>query len=85
MTSLNKGMPIPCGVCTGPLSVIRGSRRGQPCVFYVGVIDFLQPWNNKKWAEWKVKALYHERAAYSCVPPEDYAERFLGFLDEHIT
>jgi hypothetical protein len=74
-----------CGIDAGTLSKLTGKRRGKPAIFYFGVIDFLQPFNYKKTAEWRFKSLMHEKDTFSCVPPKVYAERFLTFLDEHMT
>ncbi|GKY93309.1 hypothetical protein MPSEU_000298500 [Mayamaea pseudoterrestris] len=74
-----------CLVDAGPLSVIRGSRRNAPATYYFGLIDFLQPYNQKKALEYRIKGLFYPRDSFSCVPPQVYADRFLEFLNEHIT
>lgn len=75
-----------CGVDAGPLSRTMGQRRGVPGLFYFGVIDFLQPYNAKKAAEYQFKAMkYGNSPIYSCVPPSMYADRFLSFLERYIT
>ena len=75
-----------CGVNCGPLSILPGERRGNACVFYFGLIDFLQPYNAKKEAEYQWKSLrYGRKSGFSCIPPRPYADRFLAFLDRHIT
>jgi hypothetical protein len=75
-----------CGVDGGLLSVIHGSRRGDRAVYYLGLIDFLQPWTARKVVERRLKALLgYDINAISCVTPEDYASRFLEFLDAHIS
>ncbi|KAL7566693.1 hypothetical protein ACA910_017753 [Epithemia clementina (nom. ined.)] len=75
-----------CGVNCGQLSKVFGERLGNPCVYYFGLIDFLQPYNHKKEAEYRWKTLkYGRRGGFSCIPPRPYAERFLAFLDRHIT
>jgi 1-phosphatidylinositol-4-phosphate 5-kinase len=73
-----------CTVDAGPLSCIHGKRLGAPATYYFGLIDFLQPFNTKKSVEFRLKALVYEKGTYSCVPPEQYADRFLAFLDDHI-
>lgn len=70
----------------GALSSLRGSRKGKEVVFYLGVIDFLQPWTIKKRLERDLKGLAgYDKSAISCVTPTDYADRFLKFVDVHVT
>ena len=52
-------------------------------VYYVGIIDLLTAYNIKKKTEYTVKSLYYRTGKVSCVPPEDYKERFVQFI-EHI-
>jgi hypothetical protein len=73
-----------CGIDAGGLARVQGDRLGHPSVFYLGVIDFLQPFNIPKRAEWKYKSWKYGEG-FSCVPPEQYAERFLAFLESHIS
>jgi choline kinase len=52
----------------------------------MGLIDFLQPWTTRKVIERQLKGLMGQDInAISCVTPEEYADRFLEFLDNHIT
>ena len=67
-----------------PLSSLEGLRKGNKAVVYLGLIDFLQPYNYKKMLEYRYKSLIHKKAAFSCVPPELYALRFLDFLEQHV-
>lgn len=73
-----------CVVDGGPLSHIHGKRTGSEAIYYFGLIDFLQPFNRKKLLEYHAKGLVYEKTAFSCIPPDAYAERFLTFLNEHI-
>jgi hypothetical protein len=73
-----------CGVEAGRLSHLRGERYGQKTLYYFGLIDFLQPFNWKKKIEWKWKELRYGEG-FSCVPPDEYAQRFLAFVDKHVT
>lgn len=74
-----------CGIDCGPHSIIHGNRLGHRAVFYLGVIDFLQPWTTQKILEREMKGfLGYDTKAISCMHPKDYASRFLGFLDDHI-
>eukprot|EP00934_Nitzschia_sp_Nitz4_P003354 Nitzschia sp. Nitz4//scaffold41_size133979//75831//77541//NITZ4_003354-RA/size133979-snap-gene-0.104-mRNA-1//1//CDS//3329551491//3344//frame0 len=75
-----------CGVDGGRLAILSGSRNGKSVVYYIGLIDFLQPWTLRKAAEHKAKGLAgYDTSAISCVRPDFYASRFLQFLDEHIS
>ncbi|KAL3795348.1 hypothetical protein HJC23_009521 [Cyclotella cryptica] len=70
----------------GCLSSLRGIRRGKQVTYYMGVIDFLQPWTMKKRLERDLKGLAgYDTRAISCVAPSDYAARFLNFIEEHVT
>lgn len=53
-------------------------------IFYMGVIDVLQEYGSRK----ELESFYRmmrapDRMAASCVPPKDYARRFLDFFDEY--
>lgn len=75
-----------CGVDGGRLSVLHGTRKGRRTVYYVGVIDVLQPWTVRKVLERRGKGLAgYDTQAISAVPPKEYAQRFLDFLDAHLT
>jgi 1-phosphatidylinositol-4-phosphate 5-kinase len=85
-------LPLPyygsgkCGVDGGLFSVMYGTRRGDRAVYYMGLIDFLQPWTSRKYFERKMKgAMGYDTNAISCVTPEEYASRFLEFLDAHVS
>ncbi|KAL7457444.1 hypothetical protein ACHAWC_009025 [Mediolabrus comicus] len=65
---------------------IRGTRMGKDVIYYMGVIDFLQPWTVKKRLERDLKGLVgYDKTAISCVAPDDYAARFLSFIESHVT
>lgn len=57
---------------------------GKPVIFRLGVIDFLQPYNTRKWLETHLKALYHDTKTVSCVAPTFYAWRFLRFIQSDL-
>jgi hypothetical protein len=85
-------LPLPyygagiCGVDGGALSVLHGKRCGQRAVYYLGLIDFLQPWTFRKVIERELKGLMgYNKNAISCVDPNEYSARFISFLDAHIT
>ena len=70
----------------GNLSSLPGTRKGRHAMYYLGVIDFLQPWTVKKRLERDLKGLAgYDKTAISCVAPADYADRFLKFVDMHVT
>ena len=72
------------GVHAGQLSQLRGERKGRQALYYMGLIDFLQPYNYKKSVEYRAKKMVYGDG-FSCVPPADYADRFLAYLDNHLT
>lgn len=75
-----------CGVDGGLLSTLHGTRRGDRAIYYLGLIDFLQPWTTRKVFERRMKGLIgYDTKAISCVSPEEYASRFLQYLDAHLT
>lgn len=85
-------LPLPyygagiCGVDGGALSVLHGRRLGHRCVFYVGVIDFLQPWTLRKVLERDLKGIAgYDVNAISCVDPKEYGVRFLEYMNAHVT
>jgi 1-phosphatidylinositol-4-phosphate 5-kinase len=47
--------------------------------YFLGLIDFLQPYTGRKWLETRWKSLFHKEGI-SCVHPDVYAERFLDFM-----
>ena len=52
-------------------------------IFYMGVIDVLQEYTSRKALEAQYRFMKtHGRPEASCVPPSDYADRFLHFFDE---
>jgi len=70
----------------GNFASIRGTLMGKDVIYYMGVIDFLQPWNVKKRLERDLKGLIgYDKTAISCVAPADYATRFLSFINSHFT
>ena len=70
----------------GALSALPGTRRGKHVMYFLGVIDFLQPWTVKKRLERDLKGLAgYDKTAISCVAPADYATRFLNFCNTHVT
>ena len=60
---------------------------GEPEVYYIGIIDILTSWSAAKSVENLVKKVRYptEMAGISCVPPDQYAERFGNCLDTWIS
>uniref|UniRef100_A0A7S1U3Z0 PIPK domain-containing protein n=1 Tax=Phaeomonas parva TaxID=124430 RepID=A0A7S1U3Z0_9STRA len=52
----------------------------QDDIFYMGIIDILQQYNTKKWAENLLKGFKYDRNEISAVRPDKYARRFRDFL-----
>lgn len=75
-----------CVVDGGALSVMHGLRSGKRAIYYLGLIDFLQPWTARKVAEKQLKGLLgYDTKAISCVDPDEYASRFFDFIEAHVT
>jgi 1-phosphatidylinositol-4-phosphate 5-kinase len=53
-------------------------------VYYFGIIDILQQYNIRKNLETIGRSLLVGRKGISCVPPREYADRFVQFLGNHI-
>eukprot|EP00359_Climacostomum_virens_P004817 CAMPEP_0204908598 /NCGR_PEP_ID=MMETSP1397-20131031/7518_1 /ASSEMBLY_ACC=CAM_ASM_000891 /TAXON_ID=49980 /ORGANISM="Climacostomum Climacostomum virens, Strain Stock W-24" /LENGTH=698 /DNA_ID=CAMNT_0052078177 /DNA_START=144 /DNA_END=2240 /DNA_ORIENTATION=+ len=51
------------------------------CLYFMGVIDILTVYNTKKKFEHAWKASLYGKDSVSCVPPRQYAERFLSFIE----
>jgi len=49
-------------------------------VYFIGIIDYLQPYNTLKKMETGVKGIVHDKKTISCVHPDFYCERFLRFV-----
>ena len=75
-----------CGVDGGALSVMHGTGSRKRAIYYLGLIDFLQPWTARKVAERQLKGLIgYDVSAISCVDPDEYALRFLEFIEAHVS
>ena len=75
-----------CGVDGGALAMVEGTRSGKRAIYYLGLIDFLQPWTARKVLERQMRGIMgYDTHAISCVAPEEYASRFLEFIDAHIS
>jgi hypothetical protein len=49
--------------------------------FLIGIIDYMTPWDCKKYLEYKYKKLTWNGGGASCVPPEHYAARQVAFIE----
>ena len=52
-------------------------------LYHVGIIDYLQEFNNKKKVENYTKTVFKSNSGsrkISCVPPKLYADRFADFM-----
>ena len=56
---------------------------GHDKLYYMGIIDMLTVWSSRKKLERAAKGLSVDPAGLSCMPPTDYAERFINFF-EHV-
>ncbi|CAB9520382.1 Phosphatidylinositol 4-phosphate 5-kinase type-1 beta [Seminavis robusta] len=76
-----------CVVDGGVLSILYGTRSGKRAIYYLGLIDFLQPWTTRKVVEKQLKGwlLRQDTHAISCVDPDEYATRFLDFIEAHVS
>ena len=53
-------------------------------IYFAGVIDILQQYNHVKTVENFFKGFVHDRDQISAVPAQQYADRFIEFLDSNI-
>lgn len=51
-----------------------------PEIYYVGIIDILQSFNTRKKAEYFFGGMNRNA---SCLPPDQYKDRFVKFIEEH--
>jgi hypothetical protein len=64
----------------GPISAGNvGDHHGR-FVYYIGIIDFLIPWDAKKKAEFAFNCLLGRGTRASCAPPQIYARRQIEFV-----
>eukprot|EP00927_Polykrikos_kofoidii_P058379 TRINITY_DN5285_c0_g2_i2.p1 TRINITY_DN5285_c0_g2~~TRINITY_DN5285_c0_g2_i2.p1 ORF type:complete len:887 (+),score=125.48 TRINITY_DN5285_c0_g2_i2:104-2662(+) len=52
------------------------------CLYFLGIIDILTPYDMYKRIEHQFKALRHDWRGVSCCPPNYYAKRFSDFIGE---
>jgi 1-phosphatidylinositol-4-phosphate 5-kinase len=65
-------------------SSTNGIQQCEGKIFYMGIIDILQEYNSRKALESRYRKFQSAgRMAPSCVPPEEYGQRFLKFFDEY--
>jgi len=65
---------------------VKSSSNKQPKeLYFVGIIDILQPWTLRKVMERKVKSfMYKDSNALSAVEPSVYSKRFQSFISSKI-
>jgi len=51
-------------------------------IYYVGIIDILQPYNIRKQLENVFKSLFVADGTMSCVPPDQYSRRFRQYVSK---
>jgi Phosphatidylinositol-4-phosphate 5-Kinase len=54
----------------------------QVYLYFVGIIDILQPWDVRKVSENAMKRLYQDGRGISAIRPAEYAARFEAFLQQ---
>lgn len=54
-------------------------------IYYLGIIDILQPYNIRKKVEHAIKSITESSTDISCVEPKTYSNRFQSFIQEHTT
>jgi hypothetical protein len=64
----------------GPISAGEFGEEHGRFVYYIGIIDFLIPWDAKKKAEYALNCVRGRSKKASCVPPDFYAKRQIDFL-----
>eukprot|EP01083_Nonionella_stella_P151971 486454_1 len=52
----------------------------QNCIYFGGIIDILQPYNARKKMETFVMGIKTDKTKVSCVEPEQYSKRLVGFM-----
>lgn len=76
MDTTNFDLPIEMKSARGGVQTCDGG------IFYVGIIDILQQFNDRKRMEAGYKNLNGQKGA-SCIDPYSYADRFVRFFDEY--
>jgi len=51
-------------------------------VYFLGIIDMLQPYNIKKTIEHHLKSIFDDPYEISCVDPDTYSSRFQSFVNQ---
>jgi len=74
----NPTVPVP----KRPGSPSSDGGSGDEAILYVGLIDWLQPYNVRKKVERSVKAMVQDPKGISVQEPKAYAKRFLGFVEK---
>jgi 1-phosphatidylinositol-4-phosphate 5-kinase len=67
------------------LSEMAGLRRRRAARYYLGIIDFLSPYNRRKDVERRLKGLWEDSRGISAQRPAFYGRRFVAFLESHFS
>jgi hypothetical protein len=57
-----------------------GAENKDEIIYFMSIIDFLQPYSTKKWIETVGKSLVYKPDQFSSVDPNSYAKRFVQFI-----
>ncbi|ETV65533.1 hypothetical protein H257_17790 [Aphanomyces astaci] len=60
------------------------TRKKNGKIYFVGIIDILQQYNTRKITETVFKGLVHNKKDISSVPPDQYGDRFLDFIEKNV-
>eukprot|EP00347_Sterkiella_histriomuscorum_P010876 403374581 len=52
------------------------------CIYFIGIIDILTEYNTIKKLEHALKSVKYDSRTISCIPPQQYADRFIGFMKD---
>ena len=63
----------------GPICATSAGEHGR-FEYYIGIIDFLIPWDSKKKVEYALNYVRGNARSASCVPPDVYAKRQIDFV-----
>jgi len=72
------------GMCSAKLQASNGQTVAGDEIYFLGIVDFLQTYNTRKFLETNFKSLRYTRNELSAVPPKAYALRFHQFMNQII-
>ena len=53
-------------------------------IYFMGIIDILTNFGTKKKIENMVRSVVHNSRTISCIPPQQYGDRFFRFMNERV-